>query len=193
VIPGPFTFDEIPPQVKHWYMVNNSIEDDRLTTIPFGIPEGREHYFDDLKIPEVKQDKIYVNWSDNTLERVLLKEKLKKEKYIYLREEPIPYEDFLAEMAQYKYVLCPPGNGLDSYRILEALYCGCWPIVESNKHSSLIDLPSYVEPLEDLDRCDIHDSLADCVKRSNYLQKQFEKTKLSYWKQRIYEKKKELL
>ena len=39
------------------------------------------------------------------------------------------YEEYLTELADNMFVMCPNGNGLDSYRIWEALYVGSTPIV----------------------------------------------------------------
>lgn len=45
-------------------------------------------------------------------------------------------KDFYEETASSKFVLCPSGLGMDSYRIWESLLLGAIPIVESNAGSS---------------------------------------------------------
>ena len=47
-----------------------------------------------------------------------------------VRHESVAPPDFLREMTQHKFVLCPAGNGLDSHRIWEALYTGTIPVVQ---------------------------------------------------------------
>jgi len=42
------------------------------------------------------------------------------------------FTDHLEETAQSKFILCPSGLGMDSYRIWESLILGAIPIVESN-------------------------------------------------------------
>lgn len=184
------TFDKIPDEVCHWYLANNTIKDTRLTTIPFGIQENHEKYFENFKPPEEKINKIYVNFGNTTLERVLLKEELKKKNYVYYRESPLSYQDYLNEISQYKYALCPPGNGLDSYRVLEALYCGCWPIYTDCWYN-MLGLPGLDYQPNYYDYAGR--KLQTVISESEYISNQFEKTKLSYWKSQIEQKRKELL
>ena len=42
-------------------------------------------------------------------------------------------ERYAREMASYKYVYCPMGAGMDTYRFYEAVCCGCIPIVKAPK------------------------------------------------------------
>jgi hypothetical protein len=37
--------------------------------------------------------------------------------------------DYLAGLGSHRFVLCPPGNGMDTHRMWEALYAGCFPVV----------------------------------------------------------------
>ena len=52
---------------------------------------------------------------------------------------------YFKKMKQHKFVLCPRGNGPDSYRVWEALLLGCIPIVSSQEiggcHHYFKDLP----------------------------------------------------
>ena len=76
---------------------------------------------------------MYLNWQDNTMERAGL-----KDAYINLNADwvtivrsPKPYKEYLKDLCQHTFCLCPQGNGVDCYRILECLYCGCIPIVKN--------------------------------------------------------------
>lgn len=40
--------------------------------------------------------------------------------------------DYLRQMATHRFALCPPGNGEDTHRMWEALYCGTIPVVRSS-------------------------------------------------------------
>jgi hypothetical protein len=42
------------------------------------------------------------------------------------------YLDFIQIVKDYKFVISPEGNGVDTHRTYEALLCGCVPIVEIN-------------------------------------------------------------
>ncbi len=43
-------------------------------------------------------------------------------------DKPRDYADFLCRMRDHRFVLSPPGNGVDCHRTYEALYLGCTPI-----------------------------------------------------------------
>ena len=178
------TFNTIPEEIKAWFCVNNTLPEYEMFTIPFGVPEGKESYFENIKIPKHKENKIYVNWSDNTLERALLKEQLKKEKDVVVEENNLEYGEFIERLLRYNYVLCPPGNGIDSYRILESIYCGCWPIVEDNMRT--FDLCPKYKNVNDILWC-IHNSntLSEVLDMFDYTRQDYKKTKLLYWKERI--------
>ena len=51
-------------------------------------------------------------------------------------------KDYLDEMTQHKFVLCPRGNGVDTHRLWEALYSRTIPIVRyEDAHRNFTDLP----------------------------------------------------
>ncbi len=55
--------------------------------------------------------------------------------------------DYLIDVAQSKFILSPPGNGLDCHRTWEALYVGTIPIVQSSTLDPLFeDLPVAIVP-----------------------------------------------
>lgn len=50
--------------------------------------------------------------------------------------------NFLKEIKQHKFVLCPRGNGVDTHRLWETLYMGSIPVVQYDPcHSEFADLP----------------------------------------------------
>jgi hypothetical protein len=50
-----------------------------------------------------------------------------------------PFDEYLKDLAEAKFVLCPRGNGLDCHRTWEALYMGAIPIVRSSALDSLYE------------------------------------------------------
>ena len=42
----------------------------------------------------------------------------------------IRYEEYIRNLFTHRFCLCPRGNGVDTHRMWEALYCGCIPIVK---------------------------------------------------------------
>jgi hypothetical protein len=53
--------------------------------------------------------------------------------------EKMEFEDYLQKINDYKFILCPRGNGLDTHRFCESLLLGSIPIVEKNGISDLLE------------------------------------------------------
>lgn len=132
------TFNKIPDNVIHWFVVNNGIYDNRkVESIPFGIggskPEDVDHFFElSTKYRNNNRiEKLYINFGDSTFERVQLREWYKQQNFDWVViKENIPFDEYIEDLCTYKYVLCPNGNGVDCYRTMESIYCGAIPIVE---------------------------------------------------------------
>lgn len=55
-----------------------------------------------------------------------------------------PYPAYLADMAQWRFCVSPPGNGIDCHRTWEALYLGVIPVVVSSAGGLLDHLPCII-------------------------------------------------
>ena len=42
----------------------------------------------------------------------------------------VNYEEYIRNLFTHRFCLCPRGNGIDTHRVWEALYCGCIPIIK---------------------------------------------------------------
>jgi hypothetical protein len=130
------TFPEIPPNIIRWYCTNNLIKDKRIVNIPFGIGAGTSLLFE--KITEEQRSKkrtklLYVNFSNNTLERWQLKQYYLKNKFpnVTVIEDPnLSKDQYIKDLLSHEFCLCPIGNGIDCYRMLETIYCGCCPVID---------------------------------------------------------------
>ncbi len=50
----------------------------------------------------------------------------------------VNYEEYIRNLFTHRFCLCPRGNGVDTHRMWEALYCGCIPIIKQyNTHLDL--------------------------------------------------------
>lgn len=126
------TFNYIPENIVKWYVVNSNIQDDRIVNIPFGI---NETFFDtawdgfvNRYDPKDSFFPCYVNFSPNNLERAALSSQLKNYEGFFCNKN-VSTTQFVIDMMTCNSVLCPPGNGLDSYRMLETIYLGKLPVV----------------------------------------------------------------
>lgn len=126
------TLSCLPYWLKHWYTTNCAIKDSRVTCIPFGLNDdgpglgmlpsfrGRE-----------KTGFLYINFQDNTIDRVDLKRYFKDKPWVTFRDNAsLPVDQYLDEVASHKFVLSPLGNGLDCYRTYEAMYLGSVPLIQ---------------------------------------------------------------
>jgi hypothetical protein len=193
------TFPEIPSNIKKWFITNNTIGDDsRLINIPFGILENRKEYFANIDLNTLnKTPIIYVNFADYTLERSIIKKQLlelskgKLKGRVVVEEKEIRFEEYLANIKKYLFVLSLEGNGIDGYRNLESCYVGSFPIL-----SSILD--NIYRPFCIPYNSNILSTINDCFNISYRPIDMFEdkslydKFKLSYWKNEV-DKARELL
>jgi hypothetical protein len=56
--------------------------------------------------------------------------------------DPTIVHGYLNDMIDHKFCLCPRGNGIDTHRLWEALYCRTVPVVKyEHAHRNFLDLP----------------------------------------------------
>lgn len=133
-----FIWSEAPDNIGHWFAQNCDVRDERLTPIPIGLETDRWHP------PSMKKDVIlatsgagrdslvYLNHtvraSHRTARKVILD--LFADKLWVTFEQGRSFEHYARQLARHKFVFSPDGNGMDCVRTWEALYLGCYPIVE---------------------------------------------------------------
>jgi hypothetical protein len=67
---------------------------------------------------------------------------------------PKPFASYLDDMARCRWVLSPPGNGVDCHRTWEALYLGVTPIVLRTEHGASLHDRHRIIQLSDLTALD---------------------------------------
>lgn len=179
------TFDKVPDNVVKWFLSNCSIMDNpKLVQIPFGLYddpdlEKRTKLYN--AYTEQKLDKHYINFQFYTNERLELYhhfEQRAKGNDSFLVKQNVPFDEYIEDISTIKYIVSPFGNGIDCYRILEALYVGSIPIIQTHNglfylwansitHAACLDLRQL--PI-----------VSYLIKNGNY-----EPLKLSYWKRKI--------
>ncbi len=118
----------------------------RYYPLPLGIKQENEYfekrkevneYFEELRaLPKTKM--VYVNFATRmNKERKELKERIINEPYCVIPEKPVPFMEYMKEMAECKFALSPRGFGPDCYRTWEALLVGSIPIVRRNQHGRM--------------------------------------------------------
>ena len=93
------------------------------------------------------------------------------------------YKDYLRDLCKHSFAFCPQGNGIDCYRILECLYCGCIPIVTDEvAYGYLNDLPHVkLSAWSDVTL----DFLKENLKNLSKVDFNMDKIKIDYWKNKI--------
>lgn len=132
-------FNKKPNCVSSWYATNVIYNTDSLIPIPLGIAPYRNSKsaiiedFIDLELQQIKQKFMYLNFNLNTnyfhrIKSINSAQKIFKIKPI----EDKNYKDYLISLGEHKFSLSPWGNGIDTHRFWEALYCGTIPITKSH-------------------------------------------------------------
>lgn len=133
-----------PANLVHWFAQNVLIDKPDLTPIPIGLE--RQGLAKDRDVassmqaqmlagrPE-KQSWCYLNISPSTndAERLHVLRRLRwRIHFVTLRTRRVPYETYVKEMASHRFIVSPPGNGVDCHRTWESLYLGSTPIVKES-------------------------------------------------------------
>jgi hypothetical protein len=187
----PNRFSKKPNNVIKWFAINPTISDNSLVPIPLGLKTHKgiyleERYKTNWFIPKIndfknniKKDLIYCNWNITNPSRLNIMDKLKINNLNYKYETNISFENYIESMSHCKWVISPPGNGIDCHRTWEALYVGCIPIVISNPiYDHWSDLPI----LQVNDYSEVTTDLLELFSKRNF---NYEKLYMSYWKKII--------
>jgi hypothetical protein len=122
------------PFLCNWFAQNCEVSHSKLRALPIGLTNrqwGKEKYINLINASKNyhKKKLIYGNFSVHThYGRHELLEIISENKNI-TRSHNLGYEDYLAELAQHKFCLCPRGNGIDTHRFWESQYLNTIPII----------------------------------------------------------------
>ena len=146
------------PRLVHWFAQNAVIRHPKLTPLPIGIanaqwPHGNLAALVDVanRVPPPRKDVVYLNFDvrTNPAVRVPLFHMLERSPLTW-RAPPRPFAQYLQDMAGCRWVISPPGNGVDCHRTWEALYLGITPIVARTDYGEALHNGLPIIQLEDL-------------------------------------------
>ena len=200
------------PNLKHWFTWNKPFEHPKVSALPIALNHDRHvemiTKFLDKKTVYAPNKLLLVNFDvkTNPVRYELLRKGLKEWKAFadtnaYLKEDKFYFTDSIIDrklgvkvvnkgyydlISQYKFVLSPPGAGVDCHRTWEALYVGCIPVVIKSSISELYEgLPVLVVDSWD----DINEDFLN--KKWEEMSKiEYDKSKLTleYWYDKIQSK-----
>ena len=191
-------FDRCPPQIAHWFSTNIQTKNARLSALPLGLANSycgitlKAHLIAVNSRPfNGREEWLYVNFRTTSNPAVRepvmhhFRMMMKNEDWLTVREAGLDFETFLGEMTSHRFALCPPGNGVDTHRLWEALYSRTIPVaIGTSGMDAFRDLPIlFVEDFRQLTR-DFLASEYDRIKSSNW---NWPKLLLPWWRERIVE------
>jgi hypothetical protein len=145
---------DIPENVIKWFGINVNTKDPRVESIPIGIenrwqfPEiNRVAEIDGcLKKPKNIKNLLYINHNinNNPNERLEPYELFAEKSWATLAfgRDGINFKEYINNIYDHKFVICPAGQGFDTYRLWECLYLNTIPIEKRNINNQFYtDLP----------------------------------------------------
>ena len=177
-------FNKKPACVSDWFSINVGYSDQSLHPIPLGLSNNyseknlhQKSYFN-LKPNNNKKKSIYTNFQVNTnyFHRRGLQKFTTNHKLFKNNDANLNLSEYLQNLNDYKFTICPWGNGVDTHRLWETLYTDSIPIVKNHMTYKTLDnlnailLDSYSDISEEiLDEYDTSKKFAG------------EKLTISYW------------
>jgi len=186
-----------PPtdNIIKWFTQNVNIVHDKIESIPIGLENDiwfKEVHKKDKMITKLQQSRsyrnlAYMNHSIKTYpkERQKIYNLLEGQRWVTSVRGTNPYnfEEYIDNIYNHKFVICPRGNGMDTHRLWETLYMGSVPIVKKDINNWFYnDMPIlYVNEWEDITEGFLNDMWP------MYENGDWDKEKLTfeYWKNKI--------
>lgn len=138
----PFTrqmFESIKPFYSHVYAVNCEFQHPMITQIPIGF--NTIYQFQSEEVPE-RNILCYINFDHEQSQYVAHApyryaredcfNHFKDLEFAFKEPDKISSYAYFRRLTQSKFVICPYGYGIDSYRVYEAAWCGARPVVLSS-------------------------------------------------------------
>ncbi len=188
-------FNQKPINITKWFGINIEHEDKNLVPLPLGISNTyspKNLRLEDFKkyINSKKTIFAYSNFQVNTnyFERVKIRDQIQNKSFITTQNPELAIQSYAEKLSKSKFVICPPGNGVDTHRFWESLYFNSIPI--ALKHLTLTtakDIPVlFIDSFDTIseEKCNIYLNNLENEKIN------YESLTMDYWLEKInYEKK----
>ena len=185
----------IPKRVERLYLQNSYISDNsRVFTLPIGIENlrfARNGFKSSMKRDSKEgisqESAIMVGpFSPTHEKRKEIYESFENSNCWKVFNFPVSPNEFQRLHRNFRFTMCPRGNGVDTHRVWESIYRGSWPIVEKDSWSlSLKDK----FPLVIVDSLLDKEALIQLTKNTQYLKPPVAPAELywNYWRHLIRE------
>lgn len=187
----PDLWQQRPPHVAAWFGTNMFAAAETAHPLPLGLGNANDPAtldWADIENasaqPPVRSQFLYANFGtrSNPSVREPLLDWVSRPEQDWITRQPHAAGEgkavYLKQLFAHRYVLCPPGNGEDTHRMWEALYCGAIPIVRNSPAMrDFRDLPIlFVEDFM---------TLTPQMLVKSTVQGSREKLELTWWKSRL--------
>jgi len=133
------------PYERHLYATNVNCVSDTLTAIPLGV----RHKFSPPVCDPSRLAFYSARWQTN-IERLYCENIFKGKSWMTVAGE-LPFDEYIKEMADHKFVISPEGSGYDCFRTWESLYCGRYPVVKRRYFTEYFSLYLPMVVIDDWD------------------------------------------
>ena len=144
----------MPSNLLLWYGQNVCVKDSKIKSLPIGIENNKwlaqarkkEKMIVKLLQPKRIKKLVYINHSISTNpgERQELYQMLESERWVttVYGRNGYRFDEYVDNIYNHRFVVCPEGNGIDTHRIWETLYLRTIPIVKRSINNQFYtDLP----------------------------------------------------
>jgi len=185
--------DFLPPENITWFSTNVNIDHPGIKSIPIGLendnwyPEKRDKMKRKLSSPKVFKNLLYLNHNvkTNPVKRQPPYDVLAGRPWVTVGtgSNGQGFDNYLDNIYNHPYVVCPEGNGIDTHRVWECLYVNTIPIMIKNINTRLYDdLPVLIiDEWDELTERFLHDKYMEMAER----QYNREKLWMEWWKNEI--------
>lgn len=179
-------------RIIHWFAQNAVISHPKLTPLPIGVANAQWPHGNLAALLAAankprpsRRDDVYLNFDvrTNPAVRVPLMRRLETSALTW-RAPARPFPTYLEDMASCRWVVSPPGNGVDCHRTWEALYLGTTPIVSASPSGAALHNALPVIQLDDLGALD-RSVLEEAGRRLSEQKAHWERLTMAYWRRLI--------
>lgn len=180
-------FKTKPKCITKWCAQNVEYDHEDLIPIPLGV--ACDYYKShSLTLSHIKEttrisDKLlYINHriSTHPSSRGWIYDYFSTNEWCTVDQPNLSLDEYRKNLDSHKFIICPRGNGVDTIRLWESLYCGIIPIVESHVHYNkcLTDLPVIiVDSFKEVTKEFLEDKIIEMQNKTYNM----EKLKVSWW------------
>ena len=182
--------------VIKWFAQNVNVINSKIESIPIGLEnrwwfteiQKKEKMLVKLNNLKTIRNLVYVNHNikTNFLERTKPYQLLQNKSFTTIKHglNGQGFDEYLDDIYNHKFVICPEGNGIDTHRTWECLYLNTIPIEKRNINNQFYtDLPiCFVNNWEEITETFLENEYI----RINKIKWNLEKLDIDYWKNKIH-------